>query len=43
MPQLMIVAGGGTAWADSPFDPFGRDVIATNGIIHAELLQLITV
>ena len=43
--SLIVAEAGGrvTAWADSPFDPFGRDVIATNGIIHAELLQLITV
>lgn len=40
---LMVVEAGGqvTNFAGRPFDPFGREIVATNGRIHAAVLQVI--
>jgi len=39
----MVVEAGGqvTDFAGRPFDPFRREVVATNGRIHAAVLQVI--
>lgn len=43
--SLIVAEAGGklSAYAGRLFDPFGDEVIASNGLIHAELLKIISV
>ena len=40
---LLLEEAGGllSRYDGSPFDPFGREIVASNGLLHAELLRVI--
>ncbi len=40
---LMVAESGGvvTSYADGPFDPFARECVASNGRLHAAMLEII--